>query len=251
MGKALALALVASQCWGALLFGDATTNSVACGSAASIDDVFVGTAALWYRPATTANAQRYMAGKSTQFGMLIPGADGTAAQWKIRRATVHLTVDTPASSLAANTWVFLAATWDTAGSAPVMYRGSLTAAATDVSTNAAVGSGTANSNAASNLAVGNSTDGATASAHGRVTAVAIWSRRLTLGEIVSYQFRPRATSGNVFFWRGYTTANHADWSGQAHACTVTGATVADEVPIGPWFGFDWRNQTLRMLGLYA
>ena len=48
MRKALALIVAASQAWGALTFGAANTDKNNCGSAASIDDVFVGTAALTF-----------------------------------------------------------------------------------------------------------------------------------------------------------------------------------------------------------
>lgn len=75
---------------------------------------------------------------------------------------------------------------------------------------------------------------------GPIAWFGFWNRILSLGEIWAQQFRPHVTSGCL--WFGHLGANgtgtQANWAGSGNNGTVTGATVADHVPIRPWFGSD-------------
>ena len=61
---------------------------------------------------------------------------------------------------------------------------------------------------------------------------------LALAEIQRQQFRPHPLASTlVFCMLGYAgTGTQPDWSGNGNNGTVTGATVADHVPLGA-FGF--------------
>jgi len=78
---------------------------------------------------------------------------------------------------------------------------------------------------------------------GNIAIVAVVDRVLTLGEIQSWQFRPRVVSGTKLFCHlGYDgVGDQADWSGTVGTGTNTGATQADHVPLGPTFGLDLNS----------
>ena len=70
--------------------------------------------------------------------------------------------------------------------------------------------------------------------------MAVWSRVLTLGELLEQQRRPHRTAGNVLFTyygRGGIGLQH-DLSGKDNHGTVTAATLSDGLPIP----FYWRDR---------
>jgi hypothetical protein len=79
---------------------------------------------------------------------------------------------------------------------------------------------------------------------GHLAVFILWTEILTLNELKSYQFQPRADRASVeFFWmpglHGATTV--VDLSGQGNSGTGTGLLVSEHVPLGPPFGFDLRE----------
>jgi hypothetical protein len=79
----------------------------------------------------------------------------------------------------------------------------------------------------------------TVSMIGRIGMVHVVNTRLTLGQMKAQQFAPHVIPGSVLYtrlgWNG--TGTQADWSGGQNNCTVTGATVGNDVPIMPFSAF--------------
>lgn len=83
---------------------------------------------------------------------------------------------------------------------------------------------------------------------GRIAEVVVWNVALTDAEVAiiarpgfpQHRYRP----GNIIgYWPLGMGSPEPDWSGQGNNLTVTGATIADHVPIAPPFGFDlgWQG----------
>ncbi len=233
-----------------LLFGGATSDRVSIAAAASINDLDPFTYLLWLYPTATTNARRIfqkaLVGDTPggyKFARL-NGTGGTSGniEFTIKRATTdatRITNDRPLNA-GLNAWVFLACGF--ASSVPEMHvwTGSLTALATENTygtTNNGAGAVTGDN--ASDLVAGNYVT-ANQAFPGRIAVFAVFNRLLTLAEIRSWQFRPRKIDGCVLFYElGFNgTATQPDWSGNGNAGTVTGATIAAHVPLGPPFGFD-------------
>jgi hypothetical protein len=134
-----------------------------------------------------------------------------------------------------------------------MYWGNLTttvaAKSTGTQTN---GSGSVTSDAARLFMIGNR-DEATPDAplQGRIGIAMVVNRAMSAAEIAAWQFRPRVVAGTVGYWVLTGSGTQPDLSGNGNNGTITGGSQADNPPLGPIFGFDWRNQTLRFLGVYA
>lgn len=147
----------------------------------------------------------------------------------------YVTNDAP---LSANAWRCVAATMDTSvtSSCIHIYTGSLTAnmveRAYGTSDN---GSGTStNDDSAKKLFLGNIAADTQAFV-GDIGPIALFNRILSLGEIQSWQFRPRLLAGCVGFWRlgRNGTSVQPDLSGNGNAGTVeTGITRVADVPLG-------------------
>ena len=75
---------------------------------------------------------------------------------------------------------------------------------------------------------------------GRMGFFHVISSELTLNQIIAQQYRPHVRSDSqVFMHLGFNgTGTQPDLTGKGNNGTVTGAVVADHVPLGPPFGFD-------------
>ena len=170
----------------------------------------------------------------------------------VDRATTDTSYLT-STSITLNTWQFVAFTFDSAASAGEVvniYGGSLTAAPTEFAyTTSTDGSGAVNASAES-FVVGNNPP-ANSGYEGRIGFVHVVNTKLTQEQITAQWIRPRVIVGSVLYSHLNRTGTVANLAGTVLNGTVTGATVADHVPLGPWFGFDWRDYTRRLLGLYA
>lgn len=169
----------------------------------------------------------------------------------VDRATTDTTYLTT-GTITLDAWQFVAFTFDSgasAGEVVNIYSGSLTAAPTEFAyTTSTDGSGAVNASAEA-FVVGNNSPFNTAY-EGRIAWVGAWNVVLTADQIKAQWMRPRVTSGCVVFSHLYGSAP-ANLAGNALNGATTGATTADHVPLGPFFGFDWRDATRRLLGLYA
>ena len=154
-------------------------------------------------------------------------------------------VDATPSNFAAwgiGKWLFVAGVIEL-GSMPRLLIGDLTTIPTEPSayTTQNNGAGPIISDAAQNLFVGAGRDfGASFRFGGDVATIHIVGANLTNAQIIKQWMRPQIIASTVLFTHyGFNgTGTQPDWSGNNNSGAVTGATVADHVPLGPPFGFD-------------
>ncbi|MCC7045064.1 MAG: LamG domain-containing protein [Acidobacteria bacterium] len=225
-----------------LTFGGATTDRVTIAANATIDNLSAFTVLLWVRPTTLTSFRRIVAKEvSTTSGWAVR-LTGTGGDIRVTwgRATTdvsYVTSSTPLSSL--YTWHLVAITFDQSGAAGEVvniYTGKLTTAAVEASYSTTTGgSGAFDDDSSADLTIGNSaaTD---LPIQGNIAVAAVINRVLTLQEIISWQWHPRMISGCVGFYQLSDTSSVPDWSGNSNAGAVTGTSLFEHVPLGPWFG---------------
>jgi hypothetical protein len=232
----------------ALTFSTSDTD-VDHGSDASIDNMETLSILAWIYPTTSDTTYRYVTMKHLfgseggfslavtdqwdsatpeSFGMYVADASGNSDNaWG---AT---------NSIVLNAWNFIGATWAGVGNAPVLYNGSLTSIVTATTINNSSANMTgAVADASYNLLVGQHSN-ASSDFLGDIAIVYICEEVLTLGQIRKFQFRPQivGTAPRLLTFYGFGgTGTQPDYSGNGNNGTVTGATVADHVPLGPPFG---------------
>ena len=221
----------------ALTFGAATSDRVNHGTGNANLSPF--TLLLWIFP-TTLNTNDAIAHRGTfaannRRSFFQSDSSGNL-QLSVDRSTtdtIYITNDAP---LVLNEWNFVAASFDSsagAGEIANIYRGSLTALVTERAYGTATdGSGTLADDSAASFIVGNIANFTTAF-KGRIAIAAYVLGAWSLAQIQAWQFRPRMVDGiKLLAVYGYAgTGTQPDWSGNANNGTVTGATVADHVPI--------------------
>jgi hypothetical protein len=221
----------------ALTLGGAASDVINIGSGASLDDLDPFTYLVWLNP-TTLTANRVLFRKIQTGVKILQLSNGSGdLQFAVSRSGAATNYTTNSSPLAATgTWIFLAATYNSAASAGQVhniYKGTLTAAATECTyATATDGSGGSTTDATGDQSIGGRV-GASSAFQGAIAVAAIFNRELTLGEILSWQFDPRVMAGCVAFhhfgFNGVST--QPDYSGRGNAGTVTGATVSAHVPL--------------------
>jgi hypothetical protein len=234
-----------------------TTDYVNCASAAGIDNIEPFTFWAWiYLNSLNTDAQLFGkrsggAGKN----LYLSDALGNLGLY-VGRGTgedEYITNDTP---LSATTWQFVSCTHNSGASAGQrihIYTGTLSALATERTYGTATdGSSTTPPEAAGNFVLGNESVGASLSLRGRIAVAGYVSGVLTLAQIQSLQFMPRRIVNTIGFWQlGFNgTGTQADLSGNGHNGTVSGAVVADHVPLAPPFAFDmgWMGNYTAVAG---
>lgn len=225
----------------ALTLVDNSTDNVNYGSGSGLDSPTLTAATLmfWVYPTTVANALRQVIGKkgaaNTGWVVVKRGADGTNWAFLVDRATTDAGVDI--TGVQANVWQYMAYSWNVGATDFHSYLGTLSAVATEISAGVATGSGAQVDDSAESLIVGQGNQNATGM---RMGIVQIVNRVLTLAEIQHLQFHPYPIPGTVLYTHlGLTgTGTQPDWSGNGNTGTVTGATVSEHVPLGPFFGWD-------------
>jgi hypothetical protein len=225
-----------------LSFTNATSDRVIVNAATPINTLSTFTLLAWvYLTSVTDSRVIVRKGTNVSAGWftILSGAGGNI-RLRVARATTasdFITNDTPLA--VPNKWYLVAFTFNTgAGQVGNIYTGDLTTSASlrTLGTNTN-GSGAVSSDSAVNLGIGNVPSASAAAAFpGKIAYVALINRELSLGEIRSWQFRPRFIPGTVGFWKlGYNGTNsQTDYSGKANSGTVTGATVSSHVPILSW-----------------
>lgn len=233
----------------ALDFVTAGTDVVNHGSDTSLDDLSAVTRMFWIKPDVFASNDSIWGKKQGSINQRFAINDGSG-NLRIFMDLSVATISYITSSLALSTgsWHFVSYTFDNAGSTGsrthIYIGGVSTVAAEPTYSLTDDGGGTYTADAAANYYVGNNGNIAN-SFDGKIAWHGCWNRVLPLSEILAQQFRPHVTSGCVLFCHyGFNgTGSQADWSGNGNAGTVTGATVADHVSLGPPFGFDlgWQG----------
>lgn len=207
------------------------TNSGSIGSLSTLTYVF------WVYPSSI-GANRTITSRVTALGGVkhVVGIDASGnVEGRFRRTgsvSVYTSNDTP---LSANTWCFIAVTFDagaSAGQIQNIYKGYRMSPAVEVSYGTTTdGSGTADPDNG-NLFLGNNNGSATGW-QGSIAFFGMWNRVLSLQEIQDQQFTPHITSGNVVFMNlGFNgTGTQYDLSGNGNnSSSIVGATVS---PVGP------------------
>lgn len=241
----------------ALSFSGNDGDRVACGSDASLDNLATMTCLAWIN--TTAFLQ-----SNNWFPKIVTKrTDGVSGNWTLGignntfggapvlalitdRAydTTTMVAESVDNTLVAGKWQFVGFTDGGAGVNPKLLAGDLTTLCVEPSYRAAVTApaGALTSDAAANVLIGNR-DRATPSdsMSGAIAWAGIYSADLSVAECQAIQFRTaKHLSTNVLNMHlGYNgTGTQPDWSGSGNNGTVTGATVADHVPLGPQWGFE-------------
>lgn len=241
--RLIVLLLCSLQLQAALSFTN-STDKLSCGTGSSLDSLATRTVIAWVYHTSAVNGRVWQKGLTTASHLLEYGGVGTTVNANVARATTTCTVSATCTNFAVyglDKWIFVAATNDTgtAGNNKI-FMGDLVTHAAEPSgySSQSAGSGGVTSNAGAASVIGNKSNDSAAFG-GRIALVGIWNRVLTAGEIKVQQFRPRATSGCVYFSiLGYAgTGTHGDLSGNGHTGTVTGAAVAAHVPIVAPYSF--------------
>ena len=225
----------------ALVFTGGDGDEVDIGSDTSLDDLNDFTYLMWFYPTGTPGGSASLAGKGT-FG----GQNRRNVVFNENR-NINLAIDrvtqdaqaTSATALSIDTWHFVACTFDLTDGVRLWIGDLSTLVVEDTySVSPILGSGATITNASDNFKIGG--EGGSSSIPGRIAFCGIYNARMTLAELQRQQFRPHVTPECVGFYHlGYNgTGTQPDWSGTGNAGTVTGAVVADHVPLGSPFGFD-------------
>jgi len=231
----------------ALLF-DADSEEIDYGSGPVIGTDANFTILMWVYPTVIDNIFRQIGGNTTSGGSnhRVATSDNTGGSGRIRCALSNDGTNPDSASdsgtLTLNEWNFIAFRYDTGDSQEVrLYRGDLDALITEVSGYSKIQNGSGSTRAGTgNFILGS--DPTNSFGHqGRIATFMLWpSTALTLDQIQTQQFRPHVTLGCEIYsqvgWTGTTT--QADWSGSGNQGTITGATIADHVPLGAPFGSD-------------
>lgn len=235
----------------ALQFNNAITDRVVIGSDATLDNITSGAILMWIYVDSYISARRFYQKAGTAgtrkdlFFFTAGGGDVFNLFWA--RGVADLKVQGLLANYAhygAGKWLFLVTLFDIAGANgdQIILIGDLSNVAAEPSayTQQQVGSGAMGDDSASDASIGDIAGG-NLSFDGKIATFQLISgRAVSIAEAISLQWHPRVVANTVAFYHlGYNgVGTQPDWSGNGNAGTVTGATVADHVPLGPPFGFD-------------
>lgn len=225
-----------------LVFTDASSNRVDCGSSPSVDGKTAFTALVWFWMTSLAAAQRVLVSKfrgATDEGwqFVIPSS---AAELRIEfaRATTYMQYASNTTPIVTGQWLFGAATVDQAAGTPGhLYAGSLAAAATEVGYGTSVaGSGAWSDDSARSFFIGNRDIASPNAAPGsRIAIVGYVGRVMPLEEIRRWQFDPQVVPDTAGLWplgvAGSGTATQPDLSGNGNNGSPTGTSLGEHVPV--------------------
>lgn len=233
----------------ALIFGAASGDVVDHGSDASLDDLDPCSFLIWCRPTSFVDLSK-MFGKNNTRRLFDLTSTGGNVALHITRDTSNCDYRTNDTPLTVDAWNFVAGIYDSgagAGEIVNIYVGDLTTEAVESTYGVANdGSGTNTTDAADSLGIGNRLPTANLPWNGQIAIVAYCNVALSLAQCRDWQWRPRKIASAVLYSHyGFNgTGTQPDWSGNGNSGTVTSATVADHVPLGPAFGFDlgWQGE---------
>jgi len=235
--------LLVIPCFAALNF-NGTTHVVNHGSAASLDDIDAFTALLWVQTDQTGDVDFMLLTKGSNVGPRFAMNPAFAITAEMPRATDYLVINGSIGNFAswgANKWVFLAVSMDIAGvdGDQMILCGDLNTIATEPSSYASqdVGSGASSDDSAGDMNIGRLADGNRWI--GEIASIMIFDTNFSVAEIQAQQFNPIPIKKPVLHTHyGFNgTGSQIDLSGNGNNGTVTGATVADHVPLRPPFAF--------------
>jgi len=222
-----------------------TTDKIDFGSPSGLDDVEPITIAMWCKVATHSKNSTARLFSKAQYSAEIRHNAGNT--WGILFFRVYSTTNglanSPDDTIVPDTWQFFAFTMPAPGSSPRIFAGDLNTLVAEVPSYKTQTDpvGTLTSDASSSLIYGNRS-GQVDATPGDHAWFGIYDSVLTLGQLQALQFATaKQTSSCIlnthFGFNG--TGTQQDWSGKSHTATTTGAVVADHVPIGPQYGYDF------------
>jgi len=226
----------------ALLLGASTSDVINHGQNTGIDDLDPFTWIGWFNINTFTDGRKIITKDQNRKVFQISGTDGDMAV-VVARATTNAQYVVSGTPLTLNTPQLIALVYDSgAGANEVIniYTGTLAVSASEVSYGSIEdGDGATLDDNFLDLHVGNDS-GAILALQGDISHFSVFNRAFSLNEVISWQWRPRVSSGcGLFSIYGFNAAGtQPDWSGSNNPGTVTGATVTNHVPLGPPFGFD-------------
>lgn len=219
----------------ALTFGAAASDRVTLG--AGLDNEQAFTALAWiYKTADTNGTRIWHKGAGNVKDFILQfGAGGNDFGLVVRRATTNGDSASVTGVLPDNEWSCVACTYDETDG-PRLFKGSLTSAIAEVSyATRIVGSGVTDDDSGSAHIIGNDTTN-TRAFPGRIARLAHFRRRMTLQEIIAWQFGAFTDADcDIYLELGYNgtgTQPNLTSLGNGINGIVTGATVADHVPLG-------------------
>lgn len=215
----------------ALTFGAVNTDRVTL--AAGLNDLNAFTVLMWHFPTTVTSGRRlWDKGVDVKGLALTPSLQ---LEQKVGRATTNAFA-TVSAALATGSWQFAASTFDESDG-PRIFTGGLASTASEPAyASRTVGAGTSSADSGSPFCVGNiEGGGSTFGYQGRLAVFAHFRRRMSLQEIIAWQYRPYVDADCDIFmqlgWNGTGTQPNLTSLGNGINGTVTGATVGDHVPL--------------------
>jgi len=205
------------------------TDRIDFGSAASLDDVNVLTYAAWIYPTNVA-VTRVMFSKGGSAGKrfrLFGGTSSGSMQFTVAQASVNGSAQTPAATLVANTWQFVACTYDALLN-PKIYRMALGGAMTDVSGTPTQGTGGTSSDAAQSMLVGGD---ASNPFPGTMAEVCILADALNPARLTSLAYGIMPQSLRLYAPLYGVASPEPDYSGNRNNGTLTGSAAGAFPPI--------------------
>ena len=219
----------------ALTFAAATTDKAEYTIQAVAVNLSAWTIWAWIYPTTLTNGGGiFQQDNATGFRDLTVRSTGQIDVEMDMSTTDMSTRSDTSNQITVNTWWFVAGSC-TSAFVGHLYIGSLTTLVTEVSgyVTHTTGTGSPVTDSGGKGRWGNRFTASTNLLNGRIACGGYVSKGLSVAELQALQFAPRPTPETVVFhhlgWNG--TGVHPDWSGNAHAATVTGATVGDHVPL--------------------
>ena len=224
----------------ALSFTGGDSDRVDVSSYSDVEGMATGTIVFWvYWDDISPADNRQFFTKQGEYGVAFsPWGAGDKVQGSVVRGTTNLDVaglNANFSHLASTKWLFLAFTWDTGGANADqrLLIGDLDSPAAEPSaySTQTVGSG-AVASGANNLIIG-CDGGHTLSFNGDIALCGIFDVHMTNAEIQAQQHSLYPLRECVGWWNlGFNgTGSQTDWAGGGNNGTVTGAVLADHVPL--------------------
>ena len=223
----------------------ASTHRVAVPASSSLDNLTAFTVLFWlYNDTFTNDTRVWIKGDFSgsepvkHFSANSTGSTNGAV-FEIARVTQDALMFTDEDVMALGLWKFIAITYDESDGGRVFHGSRTVTVAESGYSTRQVGSGATRDDSTINMNIGNGTTGESNAIDGRIAVCSIFNIRLTLAAIIRMQFRILNTLENVGYWHlGYNgTGTQFDYSGNGNVGTVTGAAVADHVPLLFPFGF--------------
>lgn len=215
-----------------------TSDQIAFGSEAAIDDLGLFTACAMIRPTATITDERQILTKmnSSYLGKIYLALTNSNEFfcYMNRNGGNDCYANSGDSILTANQWNVIVSTWAGVGSAPLLYHCLIGGTLIDVTSVSQIGSGSFWNDDSATLRVGARDPGDATYYAGGLAECALWNRMLSTGEMdaLSRGFAPAFfPAGRVFYSKvDGRSSPELNYAGTTHG-TLTGTTYLEHPPI--------------------